>query len=130
MQGFLKNCLFPIIHPGIFHCLLDHLFLGLPWWLRQYNPPAVWEMWAQSLAWEDHGNPVQYSYLENPHGREEPGWLQSMRSKESSPRIFLSRLPSGFSNYSQWKIWFKVLTVQVCGSLVFKFYFLTTNAKL
>ena len=30
-----------------------------------------------------HGNPLQYSCLENPHGPEEPGGLQSM----GSPRV-------------------------------------------
>ena len=33
------------------------------------NPPAVWETWVQSLGWENpgegHGNPLQYSCLEN-----------------------------------------------------------------
>ena len=38
------------------------------------NLPAVWENWVQSLDWEDspgrgHGNPCQYSCLENPHGQ-------------------------------------------------------------
>ena len=28
-----------------------------------------------------HGNPLQYSCLENPHGQEEPGRLQSMGSQ-------------------------------------------------
>ena len=37
------------------------------------NPPAMWETWVQPLGWEDppgggHGNPLQYSCLENPHG--------------------------------------------------------------
>ena len=36
--------------------------------------PAMWETWVQSLGWEDspgggHGNPLQYSCLENPHGQ-------------------------------------------------------------
>ena len=36
------------------------------------NPPAMWEICVRSLAWEDpldgrHGNPLQYSCLENPH---------------------------------------------------------------
>ena len=26
-------------------------------------------MWVQSLGQEDHGNSLQYSYLENPHGQ-------------------------------------------------------------
>ena len=37
------------------------------------NSPATWKTWVQSLGWEDsgggHGNPFQYSYLENPHGQ-------------------------------------------------------------
>ena len=36
--------------------------------------PALWETWVQSLGWEDppgggHGNPLQDSCLENPHGQ-------------------------------------------------------------
>ena len=36
------------------------------------NPPAMWKTWVRSLGWEDspgggHGNPLQYSCLENPH---------------------------------------------------------------
>ena len=38
------------------------------------NPPARQEIWVRSLGWEDllggdHGNPLQYSCLENPHGQ-------------------------------------------------------------
>ena len=37
------------------------------------NPPAVWETWVRSLGWgdplEEHGNPLQYSRLENPVDR-------------------------------------------------------------
>ena len=38
------------------------------------NLPAMWVTWVQSLGWEDpleggHGNPLQYSCLENPHGQ-------------------------------------------------------------
>ena len=38
------------------------------------NPPAMWETWVPSLGWEDPleegmTNPLQYSYLENPHGQ-------------------------------------------------------------
>ena len=45
---------------------------------RVKNPPAMWETGVQYLGWEDtkeevHGNPLQYSCLENPHGTEEPG---------------------------------------------------------
>ena len=39
------------------------------------NPPAMQEIWVQSLAWEDplekerQPTPVQYSCLENPQGQ-------------------------------------------------------------
>ena len=37
------------------------------------NPPEMWETWAQYLGWQypggGHGNPLQYSCLENPMDR-------------------------------------------------------------
>ena len=40
------------------------------------NLPVMKETWVQSLGWEDplewvggHGNPLQYSCQENPHGQ-------------------------------------------------------------
>ena len=44
------------------------------------------ETWVRSLGWEDspgegNGNPLQYSCLENPMDREEPGGLQSTGSR-------------------------------------------------
>ena len=36
------------------------------------NLSAMWETQVQYLGWEDggvHGNPLKYSYLENPHGQ-------------------------------------------------------------
>ena len=38
------------------------------------NPPEMWETWVRALGWEDppgegHGNPLQCSFLENPHGQ-------------------------------------------------------------
>ena len=33
------------------------------------NCPAMWETWVQSLGWEGHWNPFQYSCLENAHGQ-------------------------------------------------------------
>ena len=38
------------------------------------NLPAMQETWVRSLGWEDplkggHGNPLQYSCLENPQGQ-------------------------------------------------------------
>ena len=49
------------------------VFLGFPG--GSEAPPAMQEMWVQSLGWDDsleeggHGNPLQYSCLENPHGQ-------------------------------------------------------------
>ena len=50
--------------------------------------PAMWETWNQSLGYEEslgggHGNPLQYSCLENPTWTEKPNRLQSMRSQKS-----------------------------------------------
>ena len=37
----------------------------------------MWETWVRSLGWDDsgggHGNPLQYPYLENPHGQRSLG---------------------------------------------------------
>ena len=50
---------------------LPYVVYGLPWWLSIKNPPAMQELQetkVQTLGWEDgggHGNPLQYSYLEN-----------------------------------------------------------------
>ena len=42
-------------------------------WVAQLvkNPPVIQETWVWSLGWEDqgHGNSLQYSCLENPHGQ-------------------------------------------------------------
>ena len=49
--------------------------LGLPWWVGRMvkNPPAVWETqvrpWIGKIPWRRHGNPLQYSCLENPRGQ-------------------------------------------------------------
>ena len=68
---------------------LDSWVRKVPWrrigYLLQYswaslvaqmvkNLPAMQKTWVQSLGWEDsprggHGNPLQYSCLENPHGQ-------------------------------------------------------------
>ena len=49
------------------------------------NPPAMPEIWVQSLGWEDplegHDNPPQYSCLENSYGEKSLGGLQSMGSQ-------------------------------------------------
>ena len=55
---------------------------GLPWWLRQKNPPAMWETSIRSLGWEDpleEGMATHSSILAwRIPLTEEPGELQSM----------------------------------------------------
>ena len=51
-----------------------HMALAPPVAQTVKNPHTVWETWVQSLGWEDplgggHGNPLQYSCLENPMDR-------------------------------------------------------------
>ena len=53
---------------------------------RLKHLPGMWETQLWSLGWEDspregNGNPLQYSCLENPMNREEPGGLQSNGSQ-------------------------------------------------
>ena len=52
------------------------------------NPPSMLEIWVRSLGWEDplevgHGNPVQYSCLENPHGQRSLAGYYPWDHKES-----------------------------------------------
>ena len=54
----------------------DPLHIGLPWWLsgkESCNSETTGDMgsipwWGRSLGGK-HGNPFQYSCLENPHGQ-------------------------------------------------------------
>ena len=50
------------------------------------NPPAMPEIWVQSLAWEDplegHDNPLQYSCLENSYGEKSLGGYSPWGRKE------------------------------------------------
>ena len=58
------------------------------------NPPAVRDTWAQSLGWEDpwrgHGNPLQYSCLESPHGWRSLASYSPWGCKESDTTDWLS----------------------------------------
>ena len=52
------------------------------------NSPAMLETWVQSLGWEDpleggHGNPLQYSCLENPYGEQSLAGYSPWYRKES-----------------------------------------------
>ena len=53
------------------------------------NLPALQETWVRSLGWEDpleegHGNPLQYSCLENPHGQRKLAGCSPWGHKESN----------------------------------------------
>ena len=59
------------------------------------NPPAMQETWVRSLGWEDspgggHGNPLQYSCLENPHGQRSLVGYSPWSHKESDTTERLS----------------------------------------
>ena len=53
------------------------------------NLPVLQETWVRSLGWEDpleegHGNPLQYSCLENPHGQRKLAGCSPWDHKESN----------------------------------------------
>ena len=57
--------------------------------------PAMQETWVRSLGWEDpleggHGNLLQYSFLENPHGQKSLEGYSSWGRKESDTTERLS----------------------------------------
>ena len=64
------------------------------------NPPAMWETWVWCLGWErspggGHGNPLQYSCLENSHGQRSLGGYNPWCRKEldmTEPLHFTSSL--------------------------------------
>ena len=48
------------------------------------SPPAMQETWVGSLGWEGgHGNTLQYSCLENPHGQKSLSGYSLWGHKES-----------------------------------------------
>jgi len=50
------------------------------------NPPAMWETWVPSLRRSlgaGHGNPLQYTFLENPHGQRSLAGYSPWGHKES-----------------------------------------------
>ena len=60
------------------------------------NLPAMWETWVRSLGWEDspgeeHGNPLQYSCLENPTDKEV--WQATVHRVAESDITELPALP-------------------------------------
>ena len=64
------------------------------------NLPAMWETWVPSLGWEDspgegHGNPLQYSFLENPHGQRSLAGNSLWGRKESDRTDRLSKAQLG-----------------------------------
>ena len=55
------------------------------------NLPGMQETWVWSLGWEgEHGNPLQYSCLQNPHGQRSLEGHSPWRHKESDTTERLS----------------------------------------
>ena len=59
------------------------------------NLPAMWVTWVESLGWKDspgggHGNPLQYSFLGNPHGQRSLAGYSPWGRKESDMTEWLS----------------------------------------
>ena len=50
------------------------------------NSPAMWETWVRSLG-GGHGNPLQYSCLENPHGQRSLAGYSPQGRKESDTTV-------------------------------------------
>ena len=68
------------------------------------NLSVMRQTWVQSLGWEDplegppgggHGNPLQYSCLENPHGQRSLVGYRPWGRKESDTTEQLSTFPNG-----------------------------------
>ena len=80
------------------------------------NQPAIWETWVWSLAWGrspggGHGNPLQYSCLENPHGhgsqrvRHDRATKHSTAGTASRIAVWEALSPSSQQNRrKRWKI--------------------------
>ena len=69
------QAVFVVFKKNIYLCMLlySQLWASLVAHMVK-NLPVIWETWVQSLGWEDspgggHGNALQYSCLENPHGQ-------------------------------------------------------------
>ena len=95
---------------------------------RVKNPPAMQETWVQSLGWEDspgggHGNPLQDSCLENPHGKKSlvgySSWGSQSQTRlkriSSSSRLGLQRPPIKFPMlYSRLSLEYNCIFGDVC----------------
>ena len=75
------------------------------------NLPATQETWVQSLGWdwtwvqcrgEGHGNPLQYSCLENPHGQRSLAGYSPWGCKESDTTEWLKFKKNFFFSFT-WK---------------------------
>ena len=102
-NGFSES---PCLSCAIISCL------GLPWWLRGLrNLPA---MWIQSLDWEvggEHGNPLQYSSLENPHGQRSLASYSLWGHKESDTTEQLSTSATDRLDWNE-------STLELCASFI------------
>ena len=87
------------------------------------NPLAMKETFVQSLGWENspeggHGKPLQYSFLENPHGQRNLVGQSPWSHKESDTTERLSTAQSVIKLCVHWEKHF------LCDSLLrHSFYF-------
>ena len=70
------------------------------------NLSAMCETWVRSLGWEGspgegHGNPLQYSCLENPHGQRNLADYSPWDHKESDKAEQLSIIQYNTIQYNQ-----------------------------
>ena len=74
LAGQMQTCTYMHFHLPQHPAWLSKLYVIILHWASLVaqmvkNPPAILEIWVQSLGWEDsprggHGNPLQYSYLD------------------------------------------------------------------
>ena len=100
-QDIQKTPILPVFEP----CPICHLILpllGLPWWLRckesAYNAGVAGDAGSIPGLGRSpggrHGNPLQYSCLENPHGQRSLVGFSAWGRKESDMTERLSTIVS------------------------------------
>ena len=77
------------------------------------NPPAVWKTWVQSLNREEspgegHGNSLQYSCLENPHGQTSLVGYSPWDCKESHDWATKQKIKKKSTQLDNISTWYKI----------------------